>query len=108
MDSPFAGANQDATRRAAPIALQRAPISAFAPATTLDKVYLLEVSADARSLQSAAAAMTAGESRVEFVELPEALPQRPAVLTAEAVLWWTRPPAAWSPWTGVPVVVEAK
>jgi hypothetical protein len=45
-----------------------------------------------------------GEPTLE--EAPQTLPMDEAVLNPAAVVWWSQPPAGWTSWTSVPVVVD--
>lgn len=107
-------------RHFAPAAPERSPL-AFAAAenlsdrsrvdpvevrSTLSSVYLADARADGAALAALLAALSLGDGKVAvFEELAEPVELAP-VLTAESVLWWSRPPSDWAHRAYVPVVVE--
>jgi hypothetical protein len=77
-------------------------------------VYLVQARLDAATMSQLRANLErAGRTaEVVFEERYEALPLPSGggapVLTPAAVLWWTNPPAGWTSWGEVPVVVEPR
>ncbi|MFM9994937.1 MAG: hypothetical protein ACKVU4_03950 [Phycisphaerales bacterium] len=72
-------------------------------------VHMIEARLDESALASISAALAgAGRDAVEvrFEALAEPLPATPPILHADAVFWWSRPPAGWTAWTSIPVVIE--
>lgn len=68
--------------------------------------YLLDLPANAASLQSLATTFADKlQGGVRFEELPEPA-DAPALSDPESLLWWTQPPPQWAPRATVPVVVE--
>ena len=76
-------------------------------------VYLVQARLDAATMTQLKTTLEkAGHGdEVVFEERYEQLPLTPGgapVLTPQAVLWWTNPPAGWTSWGEVPVVIEPK
>ncbi|MBI1191192.1 MAG: hypothetical protein GC200_10995 [Tepidisphaera sp.] len=78
------------------------------PMSRVRGTYLVEIPAEATSLQSLkklfADRLHAG---VKFEELPEGMAVSPPA-TPDTVLWWTMGPDHWSPRASVPVVVQRR
>jgi anti-sigma factor RsiW len=72
-------------------------------------VYLVQSRLDAPSLESLRTALAGVAGEVWFEELDDAatLQTEPLPsLAPSAVLWWGQPPASWTWWSSLPVVVE--
>lgn len=84
------------------------PVALGAPAPD-GLVHMIEARLDESALASIASALTGdgpGTMEVRFEALAEPLPATPPVVHADAVFWWSRPPAGWAAWTTIPVVIE--
>lgn len=74
-----------------------------------EDISLASISPSISALQSLQTVLTERLGAVEFAELGSpAQSAQPAAVTAESVLWWTQPPAQWSAWIDVPVVIERR
>lgn len=70
--------------------------------------YLLEMPADAASVESITTLLSdrlKGEVRLEV--LPESV-EAPLTDDAESLTWWTQPPQHWAPRAAVPLVIEER
>jgi hypothetical protein len=68
-------------------------------------VYVVQMRLDAAAIDTLLSALSPlGEPTLE--ETPQTLPMDEAVLNPAAVVWWSQPPAGWTAWTSVPVVVD--
>jgi hypothetical protein len=75
-------------------------------------LYVVQARLDAATMTQLRTSLErAGRDEVVFEERYEPLPLSPGgapVLTPQAVLWWSNPPAGWTSWGEVPVVIEPK
>lgn len=71
-------------------------------------LYVVETRADAAALEGLRSTLAGDRgATVRFEALADPLPATRPVLVPEAVFWWSRPPAAWSRWSVVPVLVRS-
>jgi len=76
-------------------------------------VYVVQARLDAATMSQLRASLekSGPADEIVFEERYEALPLASGgapVLTPAAVLWWTNPPAGWTSWGEVPVVIEPR
>lgn len=75
-------------------------------------LYVVQARLDAATMTQLRTSLErAGRDEVVFEERYEPLPLSSGgapVLTPQAVLWWSNPPAGWTSWGEVPVVIEPK
>lgn len=82
----------------------RPPVEGFRPVRSA--VYLVQTRLDAAALDSLRDALAPYGEPV-FEEAAEPLPiDNSAALTPNAVVWWSQPPAGWTWWASVPVVID--
>lgn len=76
----------------------------------LEQVSLASVAPSAEALRALEETLADRLGQVEFAEADRPIlassPTR--ALTPESLLWWTQPPAQWSAWIAVPVVIELR
>lgn len=75
-------------------------------------LYVVQARLDAATMSQLRTSLErAGRDEVVFEERYEPLPLASGgapVLTPQAVLWWSNPPAGWTSWGEVPVIIETK
>lgn len=79
----------------------------------LEQVSLASVAPSAEALRALEETLSDRLGEVEFAESDRPISaslSAPAarVLSPESLLWWTQPPAQWSAWIAVPVVIEQR
>jgi hypothetical protein len=94
-----------------PIMGPPAPPEAIAiPESEPQPVYLVQARLDAATMSQLKASLEkAGRDEVVFEERYEPLPLPDSTpITPQAMFWWAGPPAGWTSWGEVPVVIEPK
>lgn len=82
------------------------PAQPMVQAAQGDRLFVVESRLDDASITAlrAALASVGGEADVRILDEP--LPGDGEVLSPAAVLWWQQPPASWTRWAAIPVVIE--